>query len=124
MLNGRTLLHVLERDSVNGVRYRVEILETYVRLLRGVCGSEFILMDDNARPHRALLFDKFLKSQLRRRSDARSCGGSTLPRPPVALESSVEKSVPSKDANIVHKKSFHELYHSHFHIVSKLNPKN
>ncbi|GBM77396.1 hypothetical protein AVEN_213857-1 [Araneus ventricosus] len=55
MLDGRTPLHVFERGTVSGVRYRDEILEPYVRLFRGAVVPEFILMDDNARPHRALL---------------------------------------------------------------------
>ncbi|GBN36424.1 hypothetical protein AVEN_112991-1, partial [Araneus ventricosus] len=38
-----------------------EILEPYVRLFRGAVGPEFILMDNNARPHRALLVDEFLE---------------------------------------------------------------
>ncbi|GFT03394.1 transposable element Tcb2 transposase [Trichonephila clavipes] len=57
MLDVRTHFHVFERDSVTNVRYRDEILEPYVRLFRGACGSEFILVDDNARPHRAFLVD-------------------------------------------------------------------
>ncbi|GBN24447.1 hypothetical protein AVEN_124400-1 [Araneus ventricosus] len=60
MLDGRTPLHVFERGTVTGVRYRDEILEPYVRLFRGAGGPKFILMDDNARPHRALLIDEFL----------------------------------------------------------------
>ncbi|GBN10985.1 hypothetical protein AVEN_13649-1 [Araneus ventricosus] len=63
MLDGRTPLHVFERGTVTGVRYRDEILEPYVRLSRGAVGPEFILMDDNARPHRALLVDEFLESE-------------------------------------------------------------
>ncbi|GBN40898.1 hypothetical protein AVEN_50296-1 [Araneus ventricosus] len=63
MLDGRTPLHVCERGTVTGVRYRDEILEPYVRLFRGAVGPEFILMDDNARPHRALLVDEFLESE-------------------------------------------------------------
>ncbi|GBO43095.1 hypothetical protein AVEN_104873-1 [Araneus ventricosus] len=63
MLDGRTPLHVFERGTVTGVRYRDEILEPYVRLFRGAVGPELILMDDNARPHRALLVDEFLESE-------------------------------------------------------------
>ncbi|GBN10996.1 hypothetical protein AVEN_13658-1 [Araneus ventricosus] len=63
MLDGRAPLHVFERGTMTGVRYRDEILEPYVRLFRGAAGSEFILMDDNARPHRALLVDEFLESE-------------------------------------------------------------
>ncbi|GBL87031.1 Transposable element Tcb2 transposase [Araneus ventricosus] len=69
MLDGRTPLHVFERGTVTGVRYRDEILEPYVRLFRGAVGPEFILMDDNARPHRALLVDEFLESEDIRRMD-------------------------------------------------------
>ncbi|GBL77796.1 hypothetical protein AVEN_152995-1 [Araneus ventricosus] len=61
MLDGRTPLHVFERGTVIVVRYRDEILEPYVRLFKGAVGPEFILMDDNARPHRALLVDEFLE---------------------------------------------------------------
>ncbi|GBM14601.1 Transposable element Tcb2 transposase [Araneus ventricosus] len=69
MLDGRTPLHVFERGTVTGVRYRDEILESYVRLFRGAVGPEFILMDDNARPHRAFLVDEFLESEDIRRMD-------------------------------------------------------
>ncbi|GBL87387.1 hypothetical protein AVEN_118335-1 [Araneus ventricosus] len=69
MLDDRTPLHVFERGTVTGVRYRDEILEPYVRLFRGAVGPEFILMDDNARPHRALLVDEFLESEDIRQMD-------------------------------------------------------
>ncbi|GBM62216.1 Transposable element Tcb2 transposase [Araneus ventricosus] len=69
MLDGRTPLLVFERGTVTGVRYRDEILEPYVRLFRGAVGPEFILMDDNARPHRALLVDEFLESEDIRQMD-------------------------------------------------------
>ncbi|GBM95886.1 hypothetical protein AVEN_211258-1, partial [Araneus ventricosus] len=67
MSDGRTPLHVFERGPVTGVRD--EILEPYVRLCRGAVGPEFILMDDNSRPHRALLVDEFLESEDNRRMD-------------------------------------------------------
>ncbi|GFX34025.1 transposable element Tc1 transposase [Trichonephila clavipes] len=63
MLEDRTPLHVFERGSVTGVRHKDKVLEPYVRLFRGTCGPEFILMDDNARPHRAVLIDGFLDSE-------------------------------------------------------------
>jgi len=53
MEDRRTRLHVFDRGSVNGVRYRDEVLEPYVRLFRGTVGPEFILMDDSARPQRS-----------------------------------------------------------------------
>ncbi|GBM23009.1 Transposable element Tc1 transposase [Araneus ventricosus] len=69
MLDGRTPLHVFERGTVTGIRYSDEILEPYVRLFRGAVGPEFILMDDNARAHGALLVDEFLESEDIRRMD-------------------------------------------------------
>ncbi|GFY07272.1 transposable element Tcb2 transposase [Trichonephila clavipes] len=69
MLDGRTPLHVFERGSVTGVRYRDEFLEPYVRLFRATRGLEFLLMEDNARPHGALLVDEFLESEDIRRTD-------------------------------------------------------
>ncbi|GBM45040.1 Transposable element Tc1 transposase [Araneus ventricosus] len=69
MLDGRTPLHIFERVTVTGVRYRDEILEPYARLFRDALGPEFILMDDNARPHRALLANEFQESEDIRRMD-------------------------------------------------------
>ncbi|KFM71121.1 Transposable element Tc3 transposase, partial [Stegodyphus mimosarum] len=63
MLDGRTPLHVFDRGSMTGVKYRDEVLVPYVRLFRGAVGPKFILQDDNARPHRALLVDEFLESE-------------------------------------------------------------
>ena len=62
-LDGRILLHVFERGTVTAERHRNEVLEPYVCLFKGAVGPEFNLMDDNARPHRALLIDKFLESE-------------------------------------------------------------
>ncbi|GBN46319.1 hypothetical protein AVEN_262271-1 [Araneus ventricosus] len=69
MLDGRTPLHVFERGIVTGVRYRDEIMKPYVCLFRGAVGPEFILMDDKARPHIALLVGEFLESEDIRRMD-------------------------------------------------------
>ncbi|GFV48508.1 DDE_3 domain-containing protein [Trichonephila clavipes] len=63
MLDDRTSLHVFERSCVISVRYRDEVLEPYVRLFRGACSPEFILKEDNARPHIALLVKEFLERQ-------------------------------------------------------------
>ena len=45
------------------MRYRVEILDAYVRPHAAAIGNNFILMDDNARPHRAVLAEDYLESQ-------------------------------------------------------------
>ena len=52
-LSGRTDLYVIENGSLTGVRYRDEILHNIVTSYAGATGPDFILMDDNARPHRA-----------------------------------------------------------------------
>ena len=61
--DGRTDLHVLERGTMTGVRYRDEILDVYVRPYAGAVGPEFILMDDNAHPHRARVVDQYLQQE-------------------------------------------------------------
>ncbi|KMQ82797.1 dna-mediated transposase [Lasius niger] len=63
MLGGRTDLHIFDKGSITGKRYRDEVLEPTVRLFRGAVGHEFIFMDDNATPHRAALVDDFLESE-------------------------------------------------------------
>ncbi|GFT85529.1 DDE_3 domain-containing protein, partial [Trichonephila clavipes] len=47
--------------TLTGVRYRDEILDPYVRLQAGEIGSDFILIDDNARSHRAVIVEKYLE---------------------------------------------------------------
>ncbi|GFX79917.1 DDE_3 domain-containing protein [Trichonephila clavipes] len=69
MLDSRSPLHVFERGSVTGVNYRDEVLEIYVHLFKGVCKHEFILMDDNAIPQRALMVDEILEIVDIRRKD-------------------------------------------------------
>lgn len=69
MLGSRTPLHVFDAGTVNAHRYRDEILEAYVRLFRGAFGPDFMFMDDNARPHRALIIDDFLEEENIRRMD-------------------------------------------------------
>ncbi|GFX49561.1 transposable element Tcb2 transposase [Trichonephila clavipes] len=52
-LGGHTDLYVFHGGTVTALRYRDEILDPYVRLYAAAIGNDFILMDDNARPHRA-----------------------------------------------------------------------
>ncbi|GFS94003.1 transposable element Tcb2 transposase [Trichonephila clavipes] len=63
MLNGRTELHIFDRESVIGERYCEEVLIPHVRLFRGAIGPDFIFMDDNARPHRTLAPEELLESE-------------------------------------------------------------
>ncbi|GFW33377.1 transposable element Tcb1 transposase [Trichonephila clavipes] len=58
-----TNLHIFKQDSVTAVRYRDEILEHIVKLYATASGPAFVLMDDNARPHRADIADDYLKSE-------------------------------------------------------------
>ena len=72
MLNGRMDLHIFmggPRNTVNAQRYRGEVLRPHVRLFRGAVGPHFLLMDDNARPHRAALVDEFLAGEDIQRMD-------------------------------------------------------
>ena len=59
-VHGKTDLHVIRNGTLTAVRYRVEILDPIVRPYAGAVGSDFILMDDNARPHRAHVVDRYL----------------------------------------------------------------
>ena len=52
--------HRDERHIITGVRYRDEILDVYVRPYAGAIGPQFILMDDNARPRRAMVAEEYL----------------------------------------------------------------
>lgn len=59
-LGGHTDLHVFHGGTLTGVRYRDEILDPYVGPYTAM-GNTFILMDDNARSHRALLVEDYLE---------------------------------------------------------------
>ncbi|GFY19108.1 transposable element Tcb1 transposase [Trichonephila clavipes] len=63
MLNGRTELHIFDRASVTGYRYCEKALLPHVCLFRDAIGPDFIFMDDNARPHRALAVEELLESE-------------------------------------------------------------
>ena len=49
--------------SSKGVRYRDELLDVYVRPFAGAVGDNFVLMDDNARPHRARVVNGYLEDE-------------------------------------------------------------
>ena len=57
--DGRTDLYVMMNGSVNGLRYRYEILAPFV--VTYAVGQEFILMDDNATAHRARIVTAYLE---------------------------------------------------------------
>ena len=68
-MGGRTDLYVIQNGTLNGLRYRDEILDVYVRPYPGAIGPNFILMDDNARPHRARVVNEYLQNETIERMD-------------------------------------------------------
>ncbi|GFY06150.1 transposable element Tcb2 transposase [Trichonephila clavipes] len=60
-LSGHTDLNVFHGGTVTGLRYRDEILDPYVRPYAAAICNDFILMDDNARPHRAGIVEEYLE---------------------------------------------------------------
>ncbi|GFX21923.1 transposable element Tcb1 transposase [Trichonephila clavipes] len=62
-LGYRTDLHIFKRHSVTAIRYQDEVLEPIVKLYAAAVGPTFVLMDDNARPYRADIFDDYLESE-------------------------------------------------------------
>ena len=69
MLDGHISLHVFEEGTATTEMQRDEVLEPYVRLFWCAVGAEFLLMDGNVRPLRALLVNEFLESENIRRMD-------------------------------------------------------
>lgn len=60
---GRTDLYIIRNGSLTGLRYRDEILDPIVRPYAGAVGPDFVLMDDNARPHRARVVTQYLHDE-------------------------------------------------------------
>ena len=59
---GKTNLHVIDNGTLTmALRYVNEILDVYVRPYADAVGENFILMDDNARAHRASITDHYLE---------------------------------------------------------------
>jgi len=67
--DGCTDLYVIRNGTLTGIRYRDEILAPIVRPFAGAIGNNFILMDDNARPHRARLVNEYLQQETIERMD-------------------------------------------------------
>ena len=67
-ITGKTDLHVIA-GNLTGIRYREEVLDPIVRPNAGAIGDDFILMDDNARPHRARVVTDYLEIKLRLSSE-------------------------------------------------------
>ncbi|GFX66366.1 transposable element Tcb2 transposase [Trichonephila clavipes] len=59
-IDGRTDLYIIRDGPLTARRYRNEILRPIVVSYAAAIGDDFILMDDNCRPHRANLVEDFL----------------------------------------------------------------
>ncbi|GFW69200.1 transposable element Tcb1 transposase [Trichonephila clavipes] len=59
-IDGRTDLYIIQDGPLTARRYRDEILRPIVVPYVAAIGDDFILMDDNCRPHRANLVEDFL----------------------------------------------------------------
>ena len=68
-MQGKTDLVLLQNGTMTALRYRDEILHSIVRPYAGAVGEDFILMDDNARPHRARIIDQYLQQETIERMD-------------------------------------------------------
>ena len=60
-MQGKTDLQIMINGTLTAVRYVNEILDVYVRPYAGAIGADFILMDDNARTHRAHVTYQYLE---------------------------------------------------------------
>ena len=60
-MQGKTDLHIIENGTLTAVLYVNEIMDVYVRPYAGAISADFILMDDNARPHRAHVTNQYLE---------------------------------------------------------------
>lgn len=58
---GKTDLHVIDNGNLTAQTYVNEILEVHVRPYADAIGPDFILMDDNARAHRARITNRCLE---------------------------------------------------------------
>ncbi|GFT63735.1 transposable element Tcb2 transposase [Trichonephila clavipes] len=59
-IDGRTDLYIIRDGPLTARRYRDEILRPIVVPYAAAIGDDFILMDDNCRPHHANLVEDFL----------------------------------------------------------------
>ncbi|GFT85417.1 transposable element Tcb2 transposase [Trichonephila clavipes] len=59
-IDGRTDLYIIRDGPLTARRYKDEILRPIVVPYAAAIGDDFILMDDNCRPHRANLVENFL----------------------------------------------------------------
>ena len=56
-------MYMLHGENLTGLRYRDEIIDAFFPPYAAAIGNHFILMDDNDRPHLALLVEVYLENQ-------------------------------------------------------------
>jgi hypothetical protein len=61
--DGRTDLVVPNRGTSTGQRYIYDTLDNQVMLYAGAVGDQFIVIDDNARPHRVRVVQDYLERE-------------------------------------------------------------
>ena len=59
---GKMDLYIIQNATLTAARYISEISDVYVRLHVGAIAPYSILMDDNARPHRARVTNEYLQT--------------------------------------------------------------
>lgn len=64
MSGGHTDVHVCHGGILTAVRYRGEILASYITPYVIAIGYELILLDNNARSHRARFVDEYLENEV------------------------------------------------------------
>ncbi|GFU51450.1 transposable element Tcb2 transposase [Trichonephila clavipes] len=72
-IDGRTDLYIIRDGSLTARRYRDEIIRPIVVPYAAAIGDDFILMNDNCRPHRANLVEDFLFEEGIVRMELRAC---------------------------------------------------
>jgi hypothetical protein len=58
---GETDLHIIENDTLTAEMHVNKILNVHVRTYAGAVGPDFILIDGNARAHRAHITNRYLE---------------------------------------------------------------
>ena len=63
-VNGKTDLYAIKNGTLTALRYCNAILDQFVRSYAGSIRQEFIMMDDNARPHHAHVTNAYLRHEM------------------------------------------------------------
>ncbi|GFW92783.1 transposable element Tcb2 transposase [Trichonephila clavipes] len=68
-LGDHTYLHLLQRVPQIGLRYQDAIFDRYVDPYTDIIGNKFILIDNNAPNHRAVLVEDYLENHVWKKMD-------------------------------------------------------